>query len=136
MFAGDWEAAQRREDAAPGAEGDEHEVFGDFEDVETGDDSVHASRMLHLHPLQWLLVGWQQCKCVGPRSSADAPGTWPGCPVPCCGVLTATTDCVASRATSFCTATHSARFTATRGALRGRRRGDGGGGQGHKERRR
>lgn len=35
--AGDWDAAQRREAAAPGAEEDEGELFGDFEDVETGD---------------------------------------------------------------------------------------------------
>lgn len=36
VIAGDWEAAQRREEAEPGAEDDEDEVFGDFEDVETG----------------------------------------------------------------------------------------------------
>lgn len=33
--AGDWEAAQRREDAAPAAE-DAEDVFGEFEDIETG----------------------------------------------------------------------------------------------------
>ena len=32
---GDWDAAQRRADATPGA-GSDDEVFGDFEDIETG----------------------------------------------------------------------------------------------------
>ena len=34
--AGDWDAAQRRDAVAPGAEDDEGDMFGDFEDVETG----------------------------------------------------------------------------------------------------